>query len=155
MRGPLRAYQATGLQRLVRRSGLLERTWPRLAVMSDLAPPLTRRERLPERVPAVGTRRAVVGLLTGCVQGEFFPGVNAATARVLSAEGCDVIIPHRQGCCGALSVHNGRQEEAERCARATIDAFEAAGVDTVVVNAAGCGSSMNEYAEILADDPAY
>src|SRR3954466_6418640 len=97
MRGPLRAYQATGLQRLVRRSGLLERTWPRLAVMSDLAPPLTRRERLPERVPAVGTRRAVVGLLTGCVQGEFFPGVNAATARVLAAEGCDVIVPPAHG----------------------------------------------------------
>jgi glycolate oxidase iron-sulfur subunit len=97
----------------------------------------------------------VVGMLTGCVQGEFFPGVNAATARVLAAEGCEVLIPRKQGCCGALSVHNGRQEEAERFARATIDAFEAAGVDTVVVNAAGCGSSMKEYAEILADDPAY
>src|SRR3954463_14288912 len=84
MRGPLRAYQASGLQRLLLRSGLLERTSPRLAVMADLAPRLTRRERLPERVPAVGTRRAVVGLLTGCVQGEFFPGVNAATARVLA-----------------------------------------------------------------------
>jgi glycolate oxidase iron-sulfur subunit len=94
-------------------------------------------------------------MLTGCVQGEFFPGVNAATARVLAAEGCDVVIPRKQGCCGALSVHNGRQEEAERFARATIDAFEAAGVQTVVVNAAGCGSSMKEYAEVLADDPAY
>jgi glycolate oxidase iron-sulfur subunit len=89
------------------------------------------------------------------VQGEFFPGVNAATARVLAAEGCDVVIPVKQGCCGALSVHNGRQQEAERFARATIDAFEAAGVQTVVVNAAGCGSSMKEYADLLADDPAY
>jgi glycolate oxidase iron-sulfur subunit len=155
MRGPLRAYQATGLQRLVRRSGLLERTSPRLAVMSDLAPRLTRREPLPERVPAVGTRRAVVGLLTGCVQGEFFPGVNAATARVLAAEGCDVIVPRAQGCCGALSVHNGREHEAQRYARRTIDAFEAAGVDAVVVNAAGCGSSMKEYSDLLQDDPVY
>src|SRR3954453_3468635 len=155
MRGPLRAYQATGLQRLVRRSGLLERTSPRLAVMSDLAPRLTRRERLPERVPPVGTRGAVVGLLTGCVQGEFFPGVNAATARVLAAEGCDVIVPPAQGCCGALSVHNGREAEAQRYARRTIDVFEAAGVDAVVVNAAGCGSSMKEYADLLADDPGY
>jgi glycolate oxidase iron-sulfur subunit len=155
LRGPLRAYQASGLQRAVRRSGLLERVAPRLAAMADLAPRLTRRERLPERVPAVGRRRAVVGLLTGCVQGEFFPGVNAATARVLAAEGCDVLIPGAQGCCGALSVHNGREEEAKRFARRTIDDFEAAGVDTVVVNAAGCGSSMKEYADLLSDDPRY
>jgi len=155
MRGPLRAYQATGLQRLVRRSGLLERIAPRLATMADLAPRLTRRERLPGRVPAVGARRAVVGLLTGCVQGEFFPGVNAATARVLAAEGCDVIVPPAQGCCGALSVHNGREAEAQTYARRTVDVFEAAGVDAVVVNAAGCGSSMKEYADLLQDDPAY
>ncbi|SFK76263.1 glycolate oxidase subunit GlcF [Geodermatophilus ruber] len=155
MRGPLRAYQATGLQRLVRRSRALERIAPRLAAMADLAPPLTRPERLPGRIPALGRRRAVVGLLTGCVQGEFFPGVNAATARVLAAEGCDVIVPPRQGCCGALSVHNGREEEAKRYARRTIDVFEAAGVDAVVVNAAGCGSSMKEYADLLADDPGY
>ena len=155
LRGPLRAYQASGLQRLVSRSGVLERVSPRLAAMADLAPPLSTPERLPERIPAAGQRRAVVGLLTGCVQGEFFPGVNAATARVLAAEGCDVIVPRRQGCCGALSVHNGRETEAQGFARATIDAFEAAGVDTVVVNAAGCGSSMKEYADLLADDPAY
>ena len=155
MRGPLRGYQAAGLQRLVRRTGVLERMAPRLAAMADLAPPLTRPERLPDRVPAVGPRRAVVGLLTGCVQGEFFPGVNAATARVLAAEGCDVVVPKAQGCCGALSVHNGREEEATRYARRTIDVFEAAGVETVVVNAAGCGSSMKEYAVLLSDDVAY
>jgi glycolate oxidase iron-sulfur subunit len=155
MRGPLRAYQATGLQSLVERSGLLERISPRLAVMAELAPRLTTPERLPERVPAVGERRAVVGLLTGCVQGEFFPGVNAATARVLAAEGCEVVVPARQGCCGALSVHNGREEEAKRFARATVEAFDAAGVQTVVVNAAGCGSSMKEYADLLSDDPVW
>jgi glycolate oxidase iron-sulfur subunit len=155
MRGPLRGYQASGLQRLVRRSGLLERVAPRLAAMADLAPRLAKRERLPARVPAVGPRRAVVGMLTGCVQGEFFPGVNAATARVLAAEGCDVIVPPSQGCCGALSVHNGREAEAQGYARRLIDTFEAAGVDAVVVNAAGCGSSMKEYADLLDGDPAY
>jgi glycolate oxidase iron-sulfur subunit len=155
LRGPLRAFQASGLQGLVRRSGLLERISPRLAVMAELAPRLTTPERLPERVPAVGPRRAVVGLLTGCVQGEFFPGVNAATARVLAAEGCDVVVPRGQGCCGALSVHNGREEEAKRFARATVEAFDAAGVDTVVVNSAGCGSSMKEYADLLEDDPVW
>jgi glycolate oxidase iron-sulfur subunit len=155
MRGPLRAYQASGLERLVKRSGLLERLAPRLATMASLAPRMARREKLAEHVRAQGPRRAVVGLLTGCVQGEFFPGVNAATARVLAAEGCDVVIPKRQGCCGALSVHNGREEEAKTYARRTIDAFEQAGVDTVIVNAAGCGSSMKEYASLLSDDPAY
>ena len=155
LRGPLRAYQRSGLPRLLRRTRLLERFAPKLAAMESLAPPLGRRERVPARVPAVGQRRAVVGLLTGCVQGEFFPGVNSATVRVLAAEGCDVIVPPSQGCCGALSVHNGREPEAQAFARATIDTFEAAAVDAVVVNAAGCGSSMKEYADLLADDPDY
>ncbi|MDQ4039272.1 MAG: glycolate oxidase subunit GlcF [Actinomycetota bacterium] len=155
LRGPLRLYQRIGLARLVRRTGLLERLAPRLAAMERLAPQLGKRERVPEYVPALGQRRAVVGLLTGCVQGEFFPAVNAATARVLAAEGCDVVVPATQGCCGALSVHNGREPEALQYARATIDIFEAARVETVVVNAAGCGSSMKEYAHLLSDDPHY
>ena len=104
---------------------------------------------LPGRVPALGTRRAVVGMLTGCVQSVFFPRVNAATARVLAAEGCDVIIPREQGCCGALSMHVGREAEAETFARRTIATFEQAGVDAVVVNSAGCGSAMKEYERLL------
>jgi glycolate oxidase iron-sulfur subunit len=155
LRGPLRLFQASGLQQLVERRRVLERISPRLATMAGLAPRLTKAERLPGRVPAAGTRRAVVGLLTGCVQGEFFPQVNAATARVLAAEGCDVVVPRRQGCCGALSVHNGREAEARRFARRLIDTFEAAGVEAVVVNAAGCGSSMKEYATLLEDDRVY
>ena len=112
-------------------------------------------ERLPEHIAASGPRRAVVGLLTGCVQGAFFPGVNAATARVLQAEGCDVVIPRTQGCCGALSVHNGREAEGQDYARDLVDTFEQTGVEYVVVNSAGCGSTMKEYAALLADDPAY
>ncbi|MFE9689445.1 (Fe-S)-binding protein [Micromonospora sp. NPDC005806] len=156
LRGPLRAYQASGLGRLVRRTGLLARLAPTLAALESLAPPLRRPPRLPTRLPAVGTRRAVVGMLTGCVQGAFFPEVNAATARVLAAEGCDVLIlPDRQGCCGALSVHNGRDEEARRFARRLLDTFAAAGVDFFVVNAAGCGSTLKEYGDLLGDDPRY
>jgi glycolate oxidase iron-sulfur subunit len=155
LRGPLGLYQRSGLQRLVRRSGLLERLAPQLAAMERLAPPVQRAPRLPERVAARGTRRAVVGMLTGCVQGAFFPRVNAATARVLAMEGCDVVIPRGQGCCGALSVHNGREREAQAFARSLVDTFEDAGVERVVVNAAGCGSAMKEYAGLLADDPAY
>ncbi len=105
---------------------------------------------LPERMPARGPRRAVVGMLTGCVQQVFFPQVNVATANVLAAEGCDVIIPAGQGCCGALSLHGGRRAEAVRFARRTIEIFERAGVDAVVVNSAGCGSAMKEYADLLA-----
>jgi glycolate oxidase iron-sulfur subunit len=108
---------------------------------------------LPERIPARGARRAVVGMLTGCVQQVFFPEVNAATARVLAAEGCDVIVARGQGCCGALSLHGGRRAEAAAFARQTIAAFERAGVDAIVVNAAGCGSAMKEYGQLLADDP--
>jgi glycolate oxidase iron-sulfur subunit len=148
-------HQRTRLDRLVRRTGLLERAAPRLAAMESLAPRLGKRERLPERAPASGERRAVVGLLTGCVQGAFFPDVNAATVRVLQAEGCDVVIPRAQGCCGALSVHNGREDEAQTYARKLIDSFDATGVDWVIVNAAGCGSTMKEYADLLADDPRY
>lgn len=155
LRGPLRAYQASGLQGLVVRSGLMARLGPTLATLESLTPRLRTVPRPPRLVPAAGTRRAVVGVLTGCVQSAFFPDVNSATIRVLAAEGCDVVVPPSQGCCGALSVHNGREAEAQRFARRLIDTFDRAGVDHVVVNAAGCGSSMKEYAELLRDDPAY
>jgi glycolate oxidase iron-sulfur subunit len=155
LRGPLALYRRSGLDRLLRRSGLLDRLPPTLRVMESLTPTVTRRRPLPERVRALGRRRAVVGMLTGCVQDALFPEVNAATARVLAAEGCDVVIPRGQGCCGALSQHMGREDEAISFARALIERFDAAGVDHVVVNAAGCGSAMKEYAHLLRDDPDY
>jgi len=155
LRGPLRLLQASGLDRALRRTGLLDRVAPQLAAMERLAPRLGKPEPLPSYTPATGARRAVVGLLTGCVQGAFFPGVNAATARVLQAEGCDVVVPKSQGCCGALSVHNGREPEGQEFARKLVDAFEGWGVEYVVVNSAGCGSTMKEYADLLADDPEY
>ncbi len=154
--GPLRVLQRTGLDRLVARSGLPRRISPVLGAAMNLAPkpgvPVPA-GRLPERVPARGTRRAVVGMLTGCVQSVFFPQVNIATARVLAAEGCDVVIPRGQACCGALSLHSGRTGEAAGFARHAIETFEQAGVEAIVVNSAGCGSAMKEYAELLADDP--
>lgn len=153
--GPLRGLQRTGLDRALRRTGLLDRVAPSLAAMERLAPRLSRSEPLAARLPATGERRAVVGMLTGCVQGAFFPAVNAATARVLQAEGCDVVVPPGQGCCGALSVHNGRAEEAKRYARRLVETFESTEVERIVVNAAGCGSTMKEYAALLADDPGY
>jgi glycolate oxidase iron-sulfur subunit len=153
---PLRALQRTGADRLIARTGLVGRVSPAAEQALRLAPPAGQpmpAGRLPERVAARGERRAVVGMLTGCVQSVFFPRVNAATARVLAAEGCDVIIPRSQGCCGALSLHSGRAAEAVRFARRTIETFEAAGVDAIVVNSAGCGSAMKEYELLLADSP--
>jgi glycolate oxidase iron-sulfur subunit len=152
MTAPLRVAQRAGLDRRLARSRLPGRVSPVLAAALRLAPPgivAADARPLPERVPALGTRRAVVGMLTGCVQSVFFPRVNAATARVLAAEGCDVIIPREQGCCGALSMHSGREAEAEAFARRTIATFEQAGVDAVVVNSAGCGSAMKEYERLL------
>jgi glycolate oxidase iron-sulfur subunit len=152
MTAPLRVAQRTGLDRRLARSSLPARVSPVLGAALRLAPPsvsAAAARPLPERVPALGTRRAVVGMLTGCVQSVFFPRVNAATARVLAAEGCDVVIPRGQGCCGALSLHSGREAEASAFARHTIATFEQAGVDAVVVNSAGCGSAMKEYERLL------
>ena len=128
----------------------------RFAPGGSLLPPIdidAARTPLPERTPAQGTARARVGLVAGCVQRVMFPRVNAATVRVLSAEGCDVIVPPQAGCCGALSLHSGRAQEAKTFARALIARFEEAHVDAVIVNVAGCGSAMKQYGELFADEP--
>jgi glycolate oxidase iron-sulfur subunit len=115
---------------------------------------LPKEEKIPDLTGPVGERRRRVGVLTGCVQRVFFSPVNAATVRVLAAEGCEVVAP-KQGCCGALSTHAGREEESLDFARKTIDTFEDLDLDNVVVNAAGCGSTMKEYGYLLRDDPEY
>ena len=125
----------------------------RLRPLTELAPPWRSREEPPELTPAQGERVARVGLLTGCVQRVLFGNVNAATARVLAAHGCEVAAPKAQACCGALAVHAGRDEEGRERARRTIAVFEGAQVDYVVTNAAGCGSVLKEYAFLLAGDP--
>lgn len=154
-RGPLWVYQRLGLRRLLRIEKILMRVSPSLAVMESLTPPIGRRDRLPRVVEAQGSERARVAVLTGCVQREFFSSVNAATVRVLAAEGCRVVIPKGQGCCGALSAHTGRVDEARAYARELIDTLASQDVDFIVINAAGCGSTVKEYAELLQGDPAY
>jgi len=155
--GLLSFYQRSGLQKVVRASGTL-RLFGRLGKMEALLPAIPdkrRRKELPEVVPAKGEKRGRVGLLVGCVQRFFFADVNSATARVLSENGYDVVVPRDQGCCGSLLVHEGEREQAKALARRTIDVFERAHVDLVVVNAAGCGSVMKEYWELLHTEPAY
>ena len=127
----------------------------RLRAMEALLPQVPAQDTLPELIPAQGERRRRVGLLLGCVQRVFFPQVNAATARVLAAEGCEVVAPAAQPCCGALLVHAGEEEQAVQLARQTIDVFEEAQVDAVIINAAGCGSNVKEYGHLLRDDPQY
>jgi glycolate oxidase iron-sulfur subunit len=152
---PLRLYQQTGLDKLVRRLGIPKLLPKRFQAMEALLPRVPAQERVPELSPAQGEKRCRVGLLLGCVQRVFFPQVNAATARVLAAEGCEVVAPEAQPCCGALLVHTGEEEQAIRFARRTIDLFEKAEVDTVIINAAGCGSNMKDYGHLLRDDPEY
>ena len=126
-----------------------------LRPLADLAPPWRSGAAPAELTQPVGERAARVGLLTGCVQRVLFGDVNVATARVLAVYGFEVVAPSAQGCCGALAVHAGRRDTGLRHARQTIDTFEAADVDLVVSNAAGCGSNLKDYAHLLADDPIY
>lgn len=152
---PVRIYQKSGLQTLARKTGLLNLLPKRFRSAEALLPTITQNGSLPQLIPAQGERRRRVGLLTGCVQRVMFGGVNGATARVLAAEGCEVVVPAEQPCCGALMVHAGEEHEAQELARRTIQAFEAAQVDTVVINAAGCGSNVKEYGHLLRDDPQF
>ena len=131
-----------------------------LRALTALAPPWRSHERPPEITPAQGERRGRLGLLTGCVQSVVFGDVNIATARVLAAEGYEVLTPSDQGCCGALHLHAGRREQGKRMAQAVAETF--AGVDAIAVNAAGCGSHLKEagldvpvvdVSELLADEP--
>ncbi len=154
----LHAYQRLGFQRLFRAThatSLLPRS---LRAMERLLPDLSRNRfaaMLPERIPAQGEKRRTVALLTGCVQSVFMGQVNAATARVLAAEGCEVLIPAGQGCCGALLLDLGQEREALDMARHLIDVFGRLPVDDIVANAAGCGAVVKQYASLLRDDPAY
>jgi len=127
----------------------------RVSNLVALLPPITAHHitaKLPEFTPASGPRRARVALLAGCVQRVYFPSVNEATIRVLSAEGCDVVVPPDLGCCGALSAHAGRDKEAQRYERKAIEAIRRAKVDAVIVNAAGCGSWMKEWGKLPVKD---
>ena len=155
---PLWLYQRSGLRSFAHRAGLLKILPPRLRAMDALLPEISLtdlRASMPLRIAAQGKPRLRVGLLLGCVQSVFFAGVNAATARVLAAEGCEVVIPRGQGCCGALMMHAGLEEDGLDRARSLIDVFGREQVETIVTNAAGCGSNLKNYAYQLRDDPKY
>jgi glycolate oxidase iron-sulfur subunit len=141
-----------------RRIGMESRLPERLAVLAKVAPRAptgAAKLRVPEHTPAVGPVRGRVGLLLGCVQRIFYPHVHLATVQVLAAEGFEVLAPRLPDCCGALEMHGGVEPSAKRRAQETISAFAAAGdLDHVVVNAAGCGSAMKDYGDLLENDEA-
>jgi glycolate oxidase iron-sulfur subunit len=152
----LAAARRLGITRLARRrGGVVDRLGP-LKDMLAMAPEVkvgAAAETLAKHTPARGTRRGSVGFLQGCVQRVFFADVNRATVDVLAAEGFGVYAPRAPRCCGALQLHSGYDEPAVELAKKTIEAFE--GCETVLVNAAGCGSAMKEYGHLLREEPGW
>lgn len=151
-------YQKLGLQKLVRATGLLNKFFPRLEAMESILPDVNLncfRDNLPDLIPAQGNKRYRVGVILGCVQRLFFSPVNEATVRVLTANGCEVVIPKNQGCCAALPAHQGQETQAQTLAKQMIDSFEGTEVDAIIINAAGCGHTLKEYGHILENDPEY
>ena len=150
-------YQRSGLQSLLRRSGLLGRISADLAALETSLPTFSWPFFGPSRdvFQPVGEARAVVGLLSGCVMPLVHARTMEASVRVLTRNGCRVAVPTGQGCCGALNLHSGDIDTGRAMARRNIDVFLDAGVEKVVVASAGCGSAMKEYDELLRDDPEY
>ena len=153
----LLALPLVAVNSLRRRKALLSLLPRKLRNLIQLAPDAKYAHRavVPEHTKAVGTKRLRVGFVTGCVQQVFFGHVNDATVRVLAAEGCEVVAPRSQGCCGALALHSGQDDDARDFARKLIASFERADVDVVVVNAAGCGSSMKTYGDLFKNEPSW
>jgi glycolate oxidase iron-sulfur subunit len=151
-------YQKLGLQKLIRKIGILEKLFPRLAAMESILPEVTVKsfsQNYPDTIPSQGEKRYRVGVILGCVQRLFFSPVNEATVRVLTANGCEVVIPKTQGCCAALPAHQGQEKQAQALAKQMIDSFVDTDVDYIIINAAGCGHTLKEYGHILAGDPDY
>jgi glycolate oxidase iron-sulfur subunit len=154
----IRLYQQLGLQNLLRASGILKMFPRRLQELEAMTPaiqPKFSAALIPPVMPAAGQRKYRVALLTGCAQDLMFSDVNRDTAEVLARNGCEVVTPPRQSCCGSLHAHNGELELARQLARQSIDQFPPDQFDAIISNAAGCGSHLKHYAALLADDPGY
>jgi glycolate oxidase iron-sulfur subunit len=151
----LRLYQRSGLQRFARASGLLRAL--RLEQQERMLPQVDREFLVPrgQTWTPTGPVERRVALFAGCVMSTAYAEVDRATARVLAVNGCSVVAPPEQGCCGALHVHAGLLDEGRELMRRNVDAFEALDVEAIVVNAAGCGAALKDYGHLLADDPRY
>lgn len=163
--GGLKVYQRSGLQTIVQSTRLLN-------AINAMPTPFKGHLKLPEELmtsakgaiipgilpeitPASGIKRYRVGMISGCIMDQVFRDINEATIRVLAANGCEVITPSQQGCCGALHIHGGEAEQGRDLARKNIDIFERYNCDAIIINSAGCGSTLKEYDHLLREDPAY
>jgi glycolate oxidase iron-sulfur subunit len=154
----LRLYQRLGLQSLVRRSGILKLFPRRLRELESMTPEIQPRfsdELIASVTQAVGKKEFRVAMLTGCAQDPIFSNVNRDTVEVLVRNGCEVVTPPAQSCCGSLHAHNGEWELAQELARRNIDQFPPAEFDAIISNAGGCGSHLKHFSKLLADDPTY
>lgn len=150
-------YQRLGLRLLVQHSGLLKslgKFGQAESIMPPIPIPLEAR-KVKEITPPKGERQHRVAFLSGCVMSLIYPKVNLATLRVLAENGCEVITPKSQLCCGALNIHNGVRDVAKQMAKKNIDVFLKLEVEAIIANAAGCGATLKEYGELLKDDPYY
>ncbi len=149
----LKMGSALGLGRLARWGKLPEQLRYWLSLLPE--PGNVTSTTLRERYPAIGEKRYTVALLAGCIMPAVFGATNEATVTVLRHNGCDVLVPKDQNCCGALLLHNGDKRTALDLARKNIEVFSRLEIDALIINAAGCGAMMKEYGELLKDDPAY
>src|SRR6185312_13330555 len=154
----LRLYQKLGLQSFVRRSGILKLFPRRLRELESMTPQIQSRfsaELIAPVTPAVGQKKFRVAMLTGCAQDPIFSNVNRDTVEVLARNGCEVITPPAQSCCGSLHAHNGEWKLAQTLARRNIDQFPPGEFDAIITNAGGCGSHLKHYGKLLANDATY
>jgi glycolate oxidase iron-sulfur subunit len=154
----IRLYQQLGLQSLVRRSGVLKLLPRRLRELEAMTPdiqPQFSADLIAPVTPAIGGKRFRVALLTGCAQDLVFSDINRDTAEVLARNGCEVVTPPEQFCCGSIFAHNGEWELAQELARKNIDQFPPDRFDAIITNAGGCGSHLKHFAKLLAEDPVY
>lgn len=150
---PARIAQWLGLDKLMLATGLWRLLPPRLGRLATMLPKLDKPlPALPDFLPAKGKRRARVALFTGCVGDALFRKTNWATARVLQENGCDVVVPQSQGCCGAIHFHAGSSEPAQQMADQNLAAFDYESVDAIIVNVAGCGAMLKDYGHHWHDD---
>ncbi len=161
-------YQRLGIRRVVQKLGILK-SMGRLGEMESLLPKIPSPQlkyTIRDITPAKGETRYRVGFIPGCIMNQVFTETNVATIRVLTENGCEVVTPRKQTCCGALHLHNGLRDVASALAKQNIDAFGAVSssrlpgagfqdLDAIIINSAGCGAALKEYGVLLENDPAY
>jgi glycolate oxidase iron-sulfur subunit len=149
-------YQRSGLQKIARKSGIMNFFPETLSTMEEILPPVPKKKELrnrPHYLPALINQKKKVAFFSGCLMDTVFMTTNDATMKLLQYAGCEIVIPKTQNCCGALHGHSGEREKAKQMAKKNIEAFELAEVDYIITNAGGCGAFLVDYGYLLKDEP--